>query len=392
METAALTRRRSPWWWVPTLYFAQGIPYIAVMTLSVIMYKRFGFSNTDIALYTSWLYLPWVIKPFWSPFVDIFSTKRRWILAMQWGVALTFAAIGLTVGGPLFFRLSLAVFWLVAFISATHDIAADGYYMLALDEKQQSFYVGIRSTFYRIASVVGQGALVVLAGEIETRTGNLTLAWSSVFYLLSALFLGFALYHAWSLPAVENHAPRETTVADIAREFGKVFVSFFRKPQIGMALAFMLLYRLPEAQLVKLITPFLLDPVESGGLGMSTSQVGLAYGTVGIIGLTLGGIIGGILVARRGLRYWMRPMAWSMSLTCLTFVYLSYATAPSIAVIDLCVFVEQFGYGFGFTAYMLYLIQFSEGEFATAHYSICTGFMALGMPVSYTQQTLPTNS
>lgn len=379
MDASIRHSRRSPWWWVPTLYFAQGIPYIAVMTLSVIMYKRFGFSNTDIALYTGWLYLPWVIKPFWSPFVDIFSTKRRWILTMQWAVAVAFACIALTVGGPLFFRLSLGAFWMVAFISATHDIAADGYYMLALDEKQQSFYVGIRSTFYRIASVVGQGALVVVAGEIETRTGDISLAWRMVFYLLSALFLLFALYHAWSLPKVETQSVRRDTVSDIAREFGKVFVSFFRKPQIAMALAFMLLYRLPEAQLVKLITPFLLDPAANGGLGLTTSQVGWAYGTVGIIGLTLGGIIGGILVARKGLRFWMRPMAWSMSLTCLTFVYLSYAQAPSMAVIDICIFIEQFGYGFGFTAYMLYLIQFSEGEFATAHYSICTGFMALGM-------------
>ncbi|MDE5733948.1 MAG: MFS transporter [Duncaniella sp.] len=379
MDTTVRHSRRSPWWWVPTLYFAQGIPYIAVMTISVIMYKRFGFSNTDIALYTGWLYLPWVIKPFWSPFIDIFSTKRRWILAMQMAVAAAFACIALTVGGPLFFRLSLAAFWLVAFISATHDIAADGYYMLALDDRQQSFYVGIRSTFYRIASVVGQGALVVAAGEIETRTGDIALAWRMVFYLLSALFLIFALYHAWSLPKAETQPARKNTPSEIAREFGKVFASFFRKPQTAMAIAFMLLYRLPEAQLVKLITPFLLDPVEKGGLGLTTSQVGWAYGTVGIIGLTLGGIIGGILVARRGLRFWMRPMAWSMSLTCLTFVYLSYAQAPSMAVIDICIFVEQFGYGFGFTAYMLYLIRFSEGEFATAHYSICTGFMALGM-------------
>ncbi|MDE6391115.1 MAG: MFS transporter [Duncaniella sp.] len=379
MDTSVRHSRRSPWWWVPTLYFAQGIPYIAVMTISVIMYKRFGFSNTDIALYTGWLYLPWVIKPFWSPFIDIFSTKRRWILAMQMAVAAAFACIALTVGGPLFFRLSLAAFWLVAFISATHDIAADGYYMLALDDRQQSFYVGIRSTFYRIASVVGQGALVVAAGEIETRTGDIALAWRMVFYLLSALFLIFALYHAWSLPKAETQPARKNTPSEIAREFGKVFASFFRKPQTAMAIAFMLLYRLPEAQLVKLITPFLLDHVEKGGLGLTTSQVGWAYGTVGIIGLTLGGIIGGILVARRGLRFWMRPMAWSMSLTCLTFVYLSYAQAPSMAVIDICIFVEQFGYGFGFTAYMLYLIRFSEGEFATAHYSICTGFMALGM-------------
>lgn len=372
---------RSPWAWVPTLYFAQGLPYIAVMTLSVIMYKRLGISNTDIALYTGWLYLPWVIKPFWSPIVDIFSTKRHWIILMQWLVAIAFAGIAFTLPTTFFFSMTLAVFWMVAFVSATHDIAADGFYMLALSEHEQSFYVGIRSTFYRIASIAGQGALVVVAGYIEDHTGNIAGAWSAVFFILSALFLVFAVYHSWSLPKVEARKDDEKSgnIADVWREFGNVFAAFFRKKQVGIAILFMLLYRLPEAQLVKLINPFLLDPVEAGGLGLSTSDVGIVYGTVGIIGLTLGGIIGGVFAARQGLRFWLKPMAWSMSLTCLTFVYLSYASDPSLLAIKACVFIEQFGYGFGFTAYMLYLIYFSEGEFSTAHYSICTGFMALGM-------------
>ncbi len=371
---------RSPWAWIPTLYFAQGLPYVAVMTISVIMYKRLGLSNTDIALYTGWLYLPWVIKPFWSPFVDIISTKRRWTLTMQWLIGAAFAGIAFALPTPFFFSLTLAVFWLVGFTSATHDIAADGYYMLALTEHQQSLYVGIRSTFYRIATVAGQGLLVILAGAIEESSGNIPFAWSVVFGILSALFLIFALYHSWALPKVEHPAGRSlSTVRDVWREFVEVFAEFFRKKQVGTAIVFMLLYRLPEAQLVKLINPFLLDPATAGGLGLSTGQVGVVYGTVGIIGLTLGGIIGGIVAARRGLKFWLRPMAWSMSLTCLTFVYLSFANAPSLPVINICIFIEQFGYGFGFTAYMLYLIYFSEGRHRTAHYSICTGFMALGM-------------
>lgn len=372
---------RSPWAWVPTLYFAQGLPYIAVMTISVIMYKRLGISNTDIALYTGWLYLPWVIKPFWSPIVDIFSTKRRWVIVMQWLVAIAFAGIAFALPVASFFSLTLAVFWFVAFVSATHDIAADGYYMLALNPHEQSFYVGIRSTAYRIASVAGQGALVVIAGCLETNTGNVPFAWSVVFFILSALFLVFALYHSWSLPNVEKITEDKTKVdiKDVLREFIRVFVAFFKKKQVGIAILFMLLYRLPEAQLVKLINPFLLDPVSAGGLGLSTSEVGIVYGTVGIIGLTLGGIIGGLVAARQGLKFWLKPMAWSMSLTCLTFLYLSYAVDPGLLTINVCVFIEQFGYGFGFTAYMLYLIYFSEGEYATAHYSICTGFMALGM-------------
>ncbi len=370
---------RNPWTWIPTLYFAQGLPYVAVMTISVIMYKRLGISNTDIALYTGWLYLPWVIKPFWSPFVDIISTKRRWTLTMQWLIAAAFAGIAFALPTPLWFSLTLAVFWMVGFTSATHDIAADGYYMLALSEHQQSLYVGIRSTFYRVATVVGQGLLVIIAGALETATGDIPLSWAIVFAILSLLFLGFALYHSWAMPKVESKAGKLRSASDVWREFVDVFAEFFRKKQVGVAIIFMLLYRLPEAQLVKLINPFLLDPAEAGGLGLSTAQVGVVYGTVGIIGLTLGGIVGGIMAARRGLSFWLRPMAWSMSLTCLTFVYLSFATDAPLAIVNICVFIEQFGYGFGFTAYMLYLIYFSEGRHRTAHYSICTGFMALGM-------------
>jgi PAT family beta-lactamase induction signal transducer AmpG len=372
---------RNPWAWIPTLYFAQGLPYVAVMTLSVIMYKRLGISNTDIALYTGWLYLPWVIKPVWSPFIDIISTKRRWTLMMQWTLAASLAGIAFTIPTEMFFQLTLAVFWIVGFTSATHDIAADGFYMLALTGHQQSFYVGIRSTFYRIATVAGQGALVILAGSIETSTGDIPFAWSVAFGVLSVFFLMVSLYHGWALPRPVADSARDSSRSahDVFREFVDTFRSFFRKKQIWAAVAFMLLYRLPEAQLVKLINPFLLDPVSEGGLGLSTRVVGFVYGTIGIIGLTSGGIVGGIMAARGGLRRWLKPMAWSMSLTCLTFVYLSYATEPSLLTINICVFVEQFGYGFGFTAYMLYLIYFSEGRHRTAHYSICTGFMALGM-------------
>ena len=571
------TTKRNPWAWIPTLYFAQGLPYVAVMTISVIMYKRLGISNTDIALYTGWLYLPWVIKPFWSPFVDIIRTKRWWTLSMQWIIAFALAGIAFTIPTPFFFQLTLAIFWLVGFTSATHDIAADGFYMLALTEHEQSLYVGVRSTFYRVATVAGQGLLVIIAGLIETNSGleplrvsvdadpavewsapdmtaiasteqdlqgelqfftpaaqprvattaprevtvnvaghdsvmpfkayaammrdsvkhcnerngfvaaekpaadnagkpaaaapatessftawvrdtfgekrepyderdnniaivglrlnrcpapgeeivlnvthksgdqsikleqnalstrfvfteanwdktawlyyeidhklaqpasasfegasgNIPMAWLVVFAVLSAFFFIVAVYHSWALPRpASDTSEGRSSAGSIMREFFDTFKTFFQKPQVWVAIAFMLLYRLPEAQLVKLINPFLLDPIDKGGLGLTTGQVGIVYGTVGIIGLTIGGIIGGIAAARGGLKKWLWPMAWSMSLTCLTFVYLSYASDHSLLVINICVFIEQFGYGFGFTAYMLYLIYFSEGRHKTAH-------------------------
>ncbi len=371
--------RQRVWSWIPTLYFAQGLPYVAVMTISVIMYKRLGISNTDIALYTSWLYLPWVIKPLWSPIVDLFRTKRWWIVVMELLIGFGLAGVALLLPGSIFFRATLAMFWFVAFVSATHDIASDGFYMLALSERQQSFFVGIRSTFYRIATVTGQGLLVIFAGYMEER-GGVTYAWSEVMWMLSAFFVAVSIYHLFVLPRPASDPPVPgVTVKNVLKEFGATFVSFFKKPQAGIAIAFMLLYRLPEAQLVKLINPFLLDSTEVGGLGLSTANVGLVYGTVGVIGLTVGGIIGGIVAAKGGLKKWLWPMAWSISLTCITFCYLSMVQPTDLLTINICVFIEQFGYGFGFTAYMLFLIYFSDGPFKTAHYAICTGFMALGM-------------
>ena len=566
-------KKKSPWAWIPSLYLAEGLPYVAVMTISVIMYKRMGISNTDIALYTSWLYLPWVIKPFWSPFVDLLKTKRWWIVTMQLLIGAGFAGIAFTIPLPFFFQATLAFFWLLAFSSATHDIAADGFYMLGLDTNQQAMYVGIRSTFYRVATIMGQGILIILAGflestsgsepvkinidasprytqstfvlpqientlfqegeihfvtdkevvqigthgvnkdslqlfldnvstlnhkngfvvkEAETKdgedkaseswwtshisapfgnwikstfgekrfvaesdhtgnigvvavrlskqpeqdkemvlnttmnrgdnsisllqgdrltfnasnwdkpaymvfqidpkltessnaeykglSGNIPFAWSITFFVLAGLFLFFSFYHRVALPKPDSDkAHAHVTAASILSEFTETFKSFFKKPQAAAAIFFMLTYRFSEAQLLKLINPFLIDPKDVGGLGLTTGEVGLVYGTVGIIGLTLGGIIGGFAAARGGLRRWLWPMTLSMLLTIATFLYLSFSQTDNLIIINICVFIEQFGYGFGFTAYMLYLMYYSDGEQKTAHYAICTGFMALGM-------------
>ena len=375
-------KKASPWAWIPTLYFAQGLPYVAVMTISVIMYKRLGISNAELAFYTGWLNLPWVIKPLWSPFIDLIKTKRWWITWMQLLIGAGLAGIAFTIPTDYFFQLTLAVFWLMAFSSATHDIAADGFYMLGLSSHEQALFVGIRSTFYRIATIAGQGLLIMLAGHMEKTTNNIPFSWSITFMVLAGLFLALWVWHKFILPHPDSDkAAREVSASTLLQEFGATFVSFFRKKQAGIAILFMLLYRLPEAQLGKMSIPFLIDPVSEGGLGLTTEQIGFVQGTVGIIGLTLGGILGGIAVSRHGLKRWLWPMVWAISLPDIVYVYLSYVQPTSLMLVNTCVFIEQFGYGFGFTAYMLYLIYFADGEHKTAHYAICTAFMALGMMI-----------
>jgi Major Facilitator Superfamily. len=380
-------KSRNPWSWIPTLYFAEGLPYVAVMTIAVIMYKRLGMSNGDIALYTSWLYLPWVIKPIWSPFVDIVRTKRWWIVTMQGLVAAAFASIAFFIPASNFVQTTLAFFWLLAFSSATHDIAADGFYMLALKPGEQSFFVGIRNTFYRLANITGQGILVMFAGALENGTihpsskGNIPVAWSITFYLLAAIFIGLAAYHLFRLPKpnADSTNSNALSVKSLFAEFGRTFVSFFQKKNIGLTLFFLLSYRLGEAQLVKLASPFLLDDPAKGGLGLSTAAVGLAYGTIGVTALLLGGILGGMIISRYGFKKWIMPMALSIHIPNLLFVFLATTQIQSVPVIIVSVALEQMGYGFGFTAYMIYMLYVADGKHKTAHYAIASGFMALGM-------------
>jgi len=368
------------------------------MSVAVIMYKRLGISNTDIALYTSWLYLPWVIKPFWSPIVDIMRTKRSWIVAMQLLIGAGFGGVALTLQAPDFFRLSLACLWLLAFSSATQDIAADGFYMLGLSKHDQAWFVGIRSTFYRLAMIAGQGLLIMLAGWMETSmtpdaasvttesgiaaAPGTVMAWANTFYIMAGLFIVFCAWHRFVLPRPAQDTPRlHATFTDVLRDFLQTFAAFFQKQKIGLVLAFLLLFRFSEAQLVKITAPFMLDAHQAGGLGLDTTQVGFAYGTVGVIMLTLGGILGGFVAARDGLKHWLLWMVLSINLPNLVYVFLSVVQPDSQLIINLAVGVEQFGYGFGFAAYMLYMLYVSQGEHQTAHYAICTGFMALGMMV-----------
>ena len=385
---------KSPWLWVPTLYFVEGLPYFIVNTISLIMFKDMGMDNGRLALLTSLISLPWVVKPLWSPFIDIFRSKRWWILSMQLimlaTVALTAASVQLST-----YSVTLLLFIIAAFASATHDIAADGFYMIALDKKRQSAFVGIRSTFYRIASVFGQGVLVVLAGVLERRLGDIPKAWSLTMIISAAVLAVFSCYHFLALPkpAGDVKAGDARTAKDVLKEFGGAFASFFRKPGVLLAIVFMLLYRLPEAFSVKMLFPFFRDPAELGGLGFSTDMYGIVFGTFGVVALLAGGILGGLAAARLGLRKCLWPMALALALPCSVYLFMSIVLPQSIWVVGSCVVLDQFGYGFGFSAYMLYMMHFSEGPLKTSHYAICTAFMALsmmlpGLVAGYLQQAL----
>ena len=369
---------RNPWLFIPSLYFGEGLPYILVNTVSVIIYKKMGADNATIAFWTSWLYLPWVIKMFWGPLVDMNSTKRNWILATQAAMACCMLVIAWSLTITQFFFLSLAAFVIGAFISATYDIAADGYYMLALTEKEQAFFVGLRSGFYRLAMIFGSGLLVYLAGRIEAASGSIPLSWSVVMSIAGAIFaLAFA-YHYFILPCPPSDERRAARDHAGRTSFKEVFTAYFKQEKVGVLVAFILLYRLGEAMLLKLVPPFLLDPHQAGGLGLTTSEVGLVYGTVGILALVAGGILGGALIAKFGLRRCIWPLVLAMHLPDLFFVYMAYAQPP-VAYAYPLVALEQFGYGMGFTVFTVTLMYTAEGNYKTSHYAISTGIMALGM-------------
>lgn len=368
-----------PWYWIPVLNFASGLPYAIIISVSVTMYKNLGINNEDIGIYTSLLYLPWVIKPLWSPFIDLYSTKRKWFLSMQLLISLAFLIVGLTIPLSNFFVISLAVFWVAAFASASNDVASDGFYMLALEKDQQSFFLGIRSTFYRLSMLTGNGLIVVIAGYLEQEYGDKQKAWSSTMVVVGLIMTVITIYNYFSTPKMEAKIVETKTESVPSKSFGAVFATFFQKKQIGLVLTFILLFRLGESQLLKMLTPFLIDPITAGGMGLTTQDVGVIYGTFGVISLTVGGILGGIVISRDGLGKWMLPMILAMHLPIIGFILLSHFHPGSVFYIYATVIAEQFGYGFGFAAFMMYLIYVADGESKTSHYSIATGFMALGM-------------
>lgn len=381
MQENGLKPTANAWRWIPSLYLVEGLPNALVVTVAVVMLKNLGLDNGLVALYTSMLYLPWVIKPFWSPFVDIFGSKRRWICTMQLVLGAAMGIVALSMTFEWWLAIALSGFWLAAFSSATHDIAADGFYLLALDRHQQAFFVGIRSTFYRLATLIASGGVVWLAGLLMSRGMDITPAWQTVFAGLGLLFIIAAVWHQFALPRPADDSVSAThSATEIVRDFVLTFKTFFERPNITVALLFMLLYRLPEAFLGKMVQPFLLDSPVDGGLGLSVQQVGVANGTCGVLGIVLGGIFGGIIMSRAGLRRCIWPMALALTLPSAFYCYLAAAQPTDMIVICSGIALEQFGYGFGFTAYMMYLMVFSKGsEFTTSHYAFSTGIMALGL-------------
>jgi len=371
---------RNPWSWIPTLYVAEGLPYTMAISVSVALYSTLGVSNKATAFWTSLLYLPWVIKPLWSPLVDLLKTRRRWIWMLQLVSGAAFAGIALMIPAPHFVRWTIVFFGLLAFNSATHDIAADGFYMLAATEHDQSFFIGWRSVFFNLGKIIAQSGFVYVAGELQKRTGNIAFAWSAAFALAAAIVLCLGIYHRFILPRPQKDQPKILLASEnFSTEFLKTFGTFFQKPKIILLLLFILLFRLGEAQLVKMTQPFLLDARNAGGLALTLKQVPVIYGAVGFTAFILGALLGGFAAARNGLRFWLWPMLLAIHLPDAVFIWLAYAQPQNLFAIGAGVAVEQFGYGFGFTAFMLYMIYIARGEHRTAHYAICTGFMALGM-------------
>lgn len=378
---SVINKKNRPWGWIPSLYLAEGLPYSVVNVLTATMFTTMDVPLATMTFYTGLIGLPWIIKPFWSPFIDLIKTKRWWTLLMQALMCLGMFLIGFILPSSNFFILSIIIFWIIAFLSATHDVAADGFYMMALDERQQAEYVGVRSTVYKIATLIGQGGLIFIAGKlIDSNSLSVAFSWSVTFFILGALFL---IIFLWDLkimpvPAKDRPVPGVTT-RKIIIDFANTFVSFFRRKHIWLALTFMILYRLPEALCLKIVPPFLLDSISQGGLGLSTAEVGTANGIVGVIGLLAGGIIGGMAIGKAGLKKWIWPMALSLSLP--SVVYLIFALYQPTNFIWICTGIafEQFGYGFGYTAIMMYLIYFCAGENQTSHFAFCTAFMLLGL-------------
>ena len=366
--------------WVATLYFTQGLPNAIVDLVAPVAMKDFGFENAVITFVAAWAYLPWVLKALWSPLVDSIGRKRAWIVKTQLAGAillLVFAA-SLSVGVPA--SIIVLLLFSMAVISATHDIAADGFYMLALDSGRQAFFSGWRSTFFRLSQIFAKGGIIAAAGLLTAHGATAESAWGYVLGAVALLTGGLALFHALALPVPQNDLPASEDKMSLASDFRETWKTFFQKDRIGFLLVFLLFFRFGEVQLGVISPLFFKDAIEQGGLALDNRMFGLLNGTFGVVAMLAGGVIAGWLVSRNGLRAWLWPMILLLNLPDLIYVALAHWQPESLTLIGASIVVEQFGYGFGFTGYMLYMLYACAGtRRAVAHYAICTGFMALGV-------------
>ena len=380
IDSADHERRVHPGTWVPTLYFAEGIPFFAVSLIAGIAYKRLGLANDTIAFYTSWLLLPWSLKPIWSPLLEMSKTKKFFVVLFEWGGGLGLAAVALCLPSPNFFRYSLGLLAIVAFCSATHDIAADGLYIASLTQKQQAAYAGWQGGFFNVARFFSQGALVILAGYLEVRT-NVRHAWMALFAAMGLILVGLGLYHSQVLPkgGAERHS---SNFREMVATFRDVVVSFFKKPNIVLLLVFIFLYRAGEGQVVRIGPLFLVDKRAAGGLGLTTDQFGAIYGTFGTVAFIAGSVLGGYFTSWLGLKRALLPLICVMNLPMLSYYYLSAVLPTNRAMITLAMSLEMFGYGFGFVGVILLMMQqIAPGKYQTAHYAFATALMNLGLMI-----------
>jgi len=382
-----MKKQKSPWSWIPTLYFAEGLPFITATEVATVIFKNLELSNSFIAFFASMFRLPSILVKFiFGPLLDLAKTKRYWVVLLQWLMTVCFALIAFFLPATFAVKAIVALFIILALNSALHDIAADGFYMLALSTENQSFFVGIRNTFYRLANVFSQGLLVWFVGAMfegkifPKLKDQIQLSWAIGFGILAVFFLLISLYHTFALPKPASDKPQKvSSTTNIFADFAQTFKTFFVKKDIGLIMFFLLTYRLGEALLIPLTKPFLMDAFNKGGLALETSSIGVIYGTFGVIALLLGGILGGILISKNGLKKWLIPMALFLNIPDILYVLLAQWQPENIWYSATFVIFEQFGYGFGFTAYMLFLIRIADGQFKTAHYAFGTGIMALSM-------------
>ncbi len=369
---------KTAWKWIPTTFFMEGLPFTMIVVVSTIMYKNFGLSNSEITFYTGWLYIPWVIKPVWAWFVDVYRTKRWWIYGMQMCLAITFVAITFSLQTPYYFKLSIILFWLCALFSSSHDIAADGFYLISLSSGQQSLFVGMQSLFYQVAKFFGSGLLVLISGFLLSKTNNnAKLSWSIIMLIVALLIFAISVYHQKTLPRDEKTS--EKTISQGFNEIKHVFSEFFKLKGLWVTLIFVMTFRLGDNQVNKIVPLFLLDDRTHGGLGFDNTYVGFANMFV-LAAMITAGVLGGVTISKFGLKKCMWYMLAFVNLPHAVYIYLAYAR-PESQIVVLCLQVmEHFSTTFSLTAYTMITFHLvKDSAYKTAHYAFISGIMVAGV-------------